>query len=38
LVHYTVTPNGGAPDCAAANFDGLFRPGAASMFTTYDTP
>src|SRR3712207_8445657 len=32
-VRYTVTPNGAAPNCAAASFDSLFRPGAASVFT-----
>jgi hypothetical protein len=37
-LQYTVTPNGGAPNCADASFDALFRPGAASLFTTYDTP
>jgi hypothetical protein len=37
-VQYTVTPNGGAPNCASARFDALFHPEAASLFTTYDTP
>jgi hypothetical protein len=37
-VHYTVTPNGAAPNCAAASFDDLFHPASAAMFTTYDTP
>jgi hypothetical protein len=36
-VQYTVTPNGGAPNCAAATFDDLGHPQAA-IFTTYDTP
>ncbi len=33
---YTVTPNGGPPDCAAASFTNLGTP--FSVFTTYDTP
>jgi hypothetical protein len=36
-VHYTVTPHGAAPNCAAASFNDLFDVEAA-IFTTYDTP
>jgi hypothetical protein len=36
-VQYTVTPNGGAPNCAAAGFDDVYHVEAA-IFTTYDTP
>jgi hypothetical protein len=36
-VRYTVTPNGGAPDCASASFDGL-HGAQITLFTTYDTP
>src|SRR3954447_24569997 len=36
-VQYTVTPNGRAPNCAAAGFDDVYHVEAA-IFTTYDTP
>jgi hypothetical protein len=36
-VQYTVTPNGGAPNCPAASFDDVYHVEAA-IFTTYDTP
>ncbi len=36
-VQYTVTPNGGAPNCAAAGFNDLHHTEAA-IFTAYDTP
>jgi len=34
---YTVTPNGGAPNCAGASFDDVSGV-LAALFTTYDTP
>jgi hypothetical protein len=36
-VQLSVTPNGGAPNCASASFDNLGHPQAA-IFTAYDTP
>jgi hypothetical protein len=36
-VQWTVTPNGGAPNCASAAFDDLHAP-LVAIFTTYDTP
>lgn len=36
-VRFSVTPNGGAPNCAAASFHDLYHVEAA-IFTAYDTP